>query len=127
MNHPLLMLLATQPHLLGNHADAYAELLSAELASTSSELMQRSWLRVSAICCWIVSAVLTGVSLMLLAVIPQSSMPAPWALIVVPLVPMAVALYCQIRLKSAKRTPFFGKVRQQIKSDMAMVSEASSR
>lgn len=127
MTHPLLTLLLTQPHLLGHHAEAYGELLGAELATASSELKQQTLLSAAAICGWVVSAVLTGVSLMLLAVIPQSTMPAPWALIAVPLLPVVVALWYQIRLKRTRRTPPFGAVRRQLQADMTLFREASAR
>ena len=127
MTHPLLKLLVTQPHLLGHHADAYAELMGAELATASSELKHQAWLSALAICGWVVCAVLAGISLMLLAVIPYQSMPAAWALIVVPLLPATVALWYQNRLKRTRRTPPFGSVRQQIQADLAMLREANAQ
>lgn len=127
MTHPLFTLLVTQPHLLGNHADAYTELLSAEFASALEDLKKQAKLSAGVLFGWVVSAVLAGVSLLLLAVIPQAHMPAPWALIVIPLLPVAAALWYQSSLKRNPSDPAFGKIRQQLQADLALLREAAEQ
>ena len=123
--HPLLTLLATQPQLLADHAEAYAELLATEIDQVSTDWKRQALLTAVAVCSLVVAALLAGVALLLWAVVAHDQMPAPWLLIAVPLVPMAVALWCRIAArKSVGRKPF-STVKQQLQADIAMLREAA--
>lgn len=124
MMYFLLHLIATQPHLLADHAEAYAELLATEVDRVSTAWRRRAMLHAVALCCLGVAAVLAGVALMLWAVTPAASMQAPWALIAAPLLPIAVAAWCLMAARSEGGGRAFDVIRQQMKADMAMLREA---
>ena len=88
MIHPLLRLAATEPHLLGDHVEAYAALVGEEVSKVSTVVDDRAsastWSR---LCMVGVGLVLVGVALLLCAALPSSDYPAPWAMIVDPLAP----------------------------------------
>lgn len=126
MIHPLFLLIATRPQLLADHAEAYAELVAAEAAHVSATWKRRSLLYALALCCLAVGAVLAGVALMLWAVTPAASILAPWVLIAVPLLPMAVAAGCLLAARSPGDSSGFDNIRQQMKADLAMLREAST-
>ena len=75
MIHPLFHLLVTQPNLLADHADAYAELVSAEIGTVSSAYKRKVLLNAVQLCCLTVAAILAGVAAMLWAVIPDAQGP----------------------------------------------------
>lgn len=124
MMHPLLTLLRTQPHLLADHAEAYAELLATEIDRVSTAWKRQALLAAAALCSLAVAAVLAGVALLLWAVVAHDQMPAPWLLIAVPLAPMAVALWCRIAARTSVDRKAFSNVKQQLQADIAMLREA---
>ena len=125
MIHPLLRLIATQPHLLVDHAEAYAELASDEFSKTASLWKWRVVLSVVGLFLIVVAAILGGVALMLWAVIPSTSIQAPWALVAGPLIPAAIAVGC---LMKARQQPpsSFDALKKQIRADLLMVREVSN-
>jgi hypothetical protein len=125
MIHPLLRLIATQPQLLADHAEAYAGLVGEELGRVTTNWKQRAALSALALCLGGVAAVLAGVALMLWAVLPPSSLQAPWALIAAPATPAVVALVC---LLVARRPvePRFAALRQQVSADLVMLRQVSA-
>lgn len=125
MIHPLLRLVATQPQLLADHAEAYAGLVSAEIGRTAAGLKLRVLLIVVALCFAGVATVLTGIALMLWAVVPTGSMPAPWALVVAPAVPAFIAIVCVV-VGQRKPADTFAELKQQIAADLVMLREVSS-
>lgn len=125
MIHPLLRLIATQPHLLVDHAEAYAELASEELGKTATLWKWRVVLSVVALFLIGVAVVLAGVAVMLWAVIPASGIHAPWALFAAPLVPAAIGVGCLI--KARQRPPgSFDALKRQMRADLLMVREVSN-
>ncbi len=125
MMHPLLRLIATQPQLLVDHVEAYADLLAEEIGHVSSAWKLRTLLYAVALCSVVVATVLAGVALILWAVVPFSEMHAPWALVAAPLLPIAGAIWC---LAAARRetNQGFNNLRKQIKADMGMLREVSA-
>ena len=69
---------------------------------------------------------LIGVALLLVAALPASDYPAPWALIVVPLAPIAIALGCVLVARSKPIEKAFDAVKRQLNADMAMLREVSA-
>jgi len=86
MIHPLLHLIATKPQLLGDHVEAYAELVGAEVGKTSKMWISRVVFYAIALFLLSAGLIFAGVALMLWAVVPPDNMNSPWLLIVVPLV-----------------------------------------
>ena len=126
MLHPLLHLVATQPQLLADHAEAYADMVAAEVGAASAAWKRQALLNAVALCCLGVAAVLAGVALMLWAVIPAADIQAPWALIAAPLLPIAVALGCLWAARARTGGSAFDKLRQQLKADILMLREVSA-
>ncbi|OHC79482.1 MAG: hypothetical protein A3H24_05820 [Rhodoferax sp. RIFCSPLOWO2_12_FULL_60_11] len=126
MIHPLFLLIATRPQLLADHAEAYAELVATELGQVSAAWRRRALLYAVALACLAAAAVLAGVALMIWAAIPVATMQAPWALVVVPLLPMAAAVGCLLAVRSRGDASGFDNIQQQMKADLAMLREVST-
>jgi sterol desaturase/sphingolipid hydroxylase (fatty acid hydroxylase superfamily) len=125
MIHPLLRLIATQPQLLADHAEAYAGLVSEDLSKTATVWKWRVVYYVVALSLVAVGVVLAGVALMFWAVTPPANMQAPWALIAGPVVPLAIAVVC-VLLARRKSIDAFADLKQQAAADMAMLREVSA-
>ncbi len=126
MIHPLFRLIATKPHLLADHVEAYTELVGEELRSTATVLKWRVILNAVALCSAGVALVLTGVALMLWAVIPPADIHAPWALIAGPTLPLAVAVVCFVMGRTQVRKNGFDSLREQFTADVSMLREVGA-
>ena len=126
MLHPLLHLIATRPQLLAEHAEAYAELVAADVGAASAVWKQRAVLNAVALCCLGVAAVLAGVALMLWAVVPVADIHSPWALVATPLLPVAVAAGCLMAARERPGGSTFGNLRRQVRADIVMLREANA-
>jgi len=125
MIHPLLRLIATEPQILGDHVEAYAELVGDEVKKTGSAWGARIALYLAALAFAGVTLVLAGVALMFWGVVPLGGMPMPWLLIVVPAATLVAAITCALL---ARRNPIenaFDNVKKQLNADMAMLREVS--
>jgi len=120
---PLLRLLASQPGLLADHAEAYVDLLVEEAGSASVAWRRRVWLAALGLCGLAVASVLAGMAVMLWAVTPLVGAGASWVLIATPLVPLALALWSLREARVAVDGPAFGGTRQQLKLDMDLLRE----
>lgn len=125
MIHPLLRLVATQPQLLADHAEAYAELVGDEIGRSVSSLKQRMLMISIALGLIAVAAVLAGVAAMLWAVSPPASIHAPWALIAAPGVPALVGMICLLVGRSPPPDTF-AELKQQLAADLVMLREVSA-
>jgi len=125
MIHPLLRLVATQPQLLADHAEAYAGLVGEEIGRSVSGIKQRVLLVSVALGLIAVAAVLAGVALMLWAVIPTAGMQAPWALIAAPGVPALIGLIC-LMVGRSPPPQTFSELKQQVAADLLMLREVSA-
>lgn len=124
--HPLLHLIATKPQLLADHAQAYGELLTTEVANLSTAWKRRAVLLGIALFSLGVACVLAGVALMLSAPMPGAAAQALVALIMVPLLPLALCVGCLLAARSQRDGAAMENVRQQFKADLAMLRDASS-
>lgn len=125
MIHPLLRLIATEPQLLGDHVEAYAELVGDEVRKTSSAWAIRLGLYAAALGLLAVGLVFVGVALMLWASLPAGSFPTPWVLVAVPAVTLVAAGACAILAQRHPIESAFDKVKQQLNADMAILREVS--
>jgi hypothetical protein len=126
MIHPLLRLIATEPQILGDHVEAYAELVGDEVRKTSSAWATRLGLYLAAACLGCIGLVFTGVALMLWASLPASGLQAPWLLVAVPAVTFVAALVCAVIAARSPVESAFDNVRKQLNADMAMLREVSA-
>ena len=125
MIHPLLRLIATQPQLLADHAESYAELVGDELGKTTAVWKRRVILNATALCLVGVAAVLGGVALMLWAALPAQNIHAPWALVAAPALPALIALWCGYE-GQRETDDVFKDLKQQIATDLVMLREVSA-
>lgn len=126
MIHPVFKLIATQPQLLADHVEAYAELVVDELGTAFARLKQGLVLQVVAIVCGGIGIVFAGVAAMLWAVLPRSDMQAPWALLAIPCVPLLACLVCLLAARAKPAQGAMSKVGEQVRADMAMFREAGT-
>lgn len=126
MIHPLVRLLATEPHLVAEHVGAYAELIECEAREAQRRLTVRLALSLLALCCLGIAAVLTGVALMLWAVTPALSTGAQWALGAAPAVPAIVAILSGLAARRPSAQRAFESIKAQISADLQMIREARS-
>lgn len=126
MIHPLLHLVATKPHLLGDHVEAYAELVGAEVSKTTKSLI--STVAYYSIALFLFSTGLTfvGVALMLWAVVPSADMNTPWLLVVVPLIPLVAGGFCVVKARAHPEQNAFDVVKEQLSADLAMLRDVSA-
>lgn len=121
--HFLIQLLFTQPDLLTEHARAYVDLVSSEIAEASAAQTHKTLWSAALLCCLGVTAVLAGLALMLHAVLPQSSLYATCILFATPVLPLIAAMACFWILRAKGNGPAFAKVKEQIQADMHMLRE----
>jgi len=126
MSHPLLHLIATRPQLLLEHLEAYVELAGAETGEAASSLKRGALFGALGIGCLAIGVSLGGVALLLCAAIPVNQMPAPWALWVVPLPPIVLAIGCLLAGRRPHGSAAFENLRRQFKSDVAMFRQEAS-
>lgn len=124
--HIFLRLIATRPHLLADHAQAYADLIAADFDEASTALTRRVILGGAALTGALVAVLLTGVALLLWAVVPATQIHAPWILVVVPLVPLAACLVCLVAMRGGSPAGAFDNLRRQARADMDMLRESSA-
>jgi hypothetical protein len=126
MIHPLLRLAATQPHLLGDHVEAYAALVGEEVSKVSTSLMMRAGLYLGALVLFAIGLIFVGVALMLRATVPASDYSAGWALFVVPLTPFVLSAICVVVARAKPIEKAFDTIKKQLNADMAMLREVSA-
>ncbi len=127
MLHPLLHLIATQPHLLGEHVEAYAQLVGEEVGKVSTLWIWRLVYWVAALALFMLGLLFTGVALMLWgSVATGSGLEAPWLLIVVPCVPFVIAVICILMARNNAEYKPFDNVKKQFSADVAMLRDVSA-
>jgi hypothetical protein len=126
MIHPLLRLIATEPQVLGDHVEAYADLVGDEVRKTGAAWSLRLGLYAAALCLAGVGLVLAGVALMLWAALPPSGFQAPWVIVAVPGVTFLLALVCILIARRKPVESAFDNVKKQLSADMAMLREVST-
>jgi uncharacterized membrane protein YqjE len=123
--HPLIRLLATRPHLLAEHLGGYAHLLSVQVDDALALAKVRTVLVAGLAAGAVIGTGLAGVAVMLLAVIPVDQMPAPWALVVAPALPIIGASLCWWLLLRQPQLLSLDVLRDQLAADAALLHEAS--
>lgn len=125
MFHPLIKTLATRPHLLFDHLGGYADLISVQTAEALKGLRTRAVLLVCLFVALQLALGLSGIALLLLALMPLDRMVYPWLLLVVPLVPWLLAAGLGFGLKTQTAKRHFEPVREQFAADAALLKEAA--
>jgi hypothetical protein len=121
MIHPVFRLAVSQPLLLAEHAAAYADLVSEELATHSARLKRRVLLQCTGAGCLLVAAVLAGVALLLWAYLPDGGLRSPWLMVLTPSVPGALGLWFLWLAPEREPRQVFANLRLQLARDAAML------
>ena len=124
MVHPLFRLITTRPQLLAEHVSAYPDLLAEELTSTAGLLKRRLMLQFVALAAAAVGVVLAGVALMLWAALPEGSLRQPWLLLLVPALPLAIAVWASATGGALPTSDLLVTFRRQLAADTAMLRQA---
>lgn len=122
--HPLLRLAIKEPHLLAAHLSAYVALAGEELSKTSSSLALRIGLYAGAAVMAVIGLILVGMDLLLIAATPSDGW-TPWALIVVPSVPLVAAVIMVLVARAKPVEQAFDTLKRQLDADLALVREVS--
>ena len=125
MVHPLVRLVASRPHLLAEHAYAYADLLTEELSASAAQLKRQLVFHVIGACSFSSAAILAGVATLLWAALPANSLQIPWLLVFVPIVPAAVGVWALNAGGAVAPGDPLAVMRRQLSADAAMLHNAS--
>ena len=119
MIHPAFITIAKHPGLFFEHAEAYADLASAEACEWGQRWQQRATLSAAAAVALALGLGLAGMAGLIAAAIPLNSMPLPWLLCAIPAAPLLLAGAMVWRLRSLEKPNVFGSLRQQMAQDLA--------
>jgi cytochrome bd-type quinol oxidase subunit 2 len=125
MIHPMFKIVASRPELLAEHLAAYGQLAAVQAQAAAGQLQRRAVLGGVAALAAALGAGLAGVAVMLVGAVQLQAMPAPWLLVVVPLVPFVVAAACALRLRGLNEPSALAPLREQFAADAALLREAS--
>ena len=126
MFHPLIRLLATRPDLLAHHLAGYGQLVAAQMGQASGLLRNRALLLAGLALGLLLGLGLAGVAGLLAAALPWSAMPAAWALVAVPALPLALAAACGLALQRQPQVWSGELLRQQMAADAALLHEVGA-
>jgi hypothetical protein len=126
MIHPLFRLIASEPQMLASHVEAYSELVAEEVGAVTSQWKKRAALHAMSLGCALLAVIMVGVALMLWAVVPIDDMNAPWALIVVPGIPVVLAVWSHFAAKAPVAEHGFKAIKEQLAADAAMLRSVSA-
>lgn len=121
MIHPLFRMLVSEPNLLADHVEAYSQLVAEEVGAVTAQWKKRAALHALSAFAALLALVLTGVSLLLWAAIPVDEMNAPWGLIAVPALFLALAVGANFAARARMAEHGFKTIREQLAADAAML------
>lgn len=124
--HPLLHLISTRPQLLAEHAEAYAELVGAEVPRIAAAWKRAALFNALALCSAAIALVLAGVSLLLWAVTLDAPVRALWVMYAVPLLPLAAAVAFALAARSGGGREAFEQLRVQVRADIRLLREVGA-
>jgi len=127
MTHPLVYLLAHRPKMLVVHAQAYADLLSADASLALRQAKLKALLGILTLCMAIVALVLSGVAIMLWGVLPPNLMGRPWVMVAAPGVSWFMTLALAWVTFIAPTGQALSEFKRQVYADMAMCQELQTR
>ena len=129
MLHPLLQLAASRPQLLADHAGAWADLLAAECGPATAAWQRRWLLQALAVAFAVIGLTLSGVALMLWAVLPAAPLHSPWvalALILTPAWPLGAAAGCLLAARVRGDGGAWQRLGRQLQADLALLRQTGA-
>ena len=126
MIHPLFRLLVSEPQMLADHVEAYAELVSEEVGAVAARMKRRMLLQAVSLVGIGLGLFFGVIALMLWAAVPE--LRAPWVLIAVPVVPLLVGIGCRFGAnKPPEETHGMKVIREQMAADAAMLRSVGAQ
>ena len=126
MFHPLIRTIASRPDLLVAHLGGYAELVGAQADDALAALRTRAVLLVGLAGGLLLGLGLAGTAGLLAAVVRLELMPAPWLLLAIPALPLALAAGCWLALRRQPPAWTADLLREQLAADAALLREAGA-
>lgn len=127
MIHPLFRLLVSEPQMLADHVEAYSELVSEEMGAVTAQWKRRALLHAVSVGFAAIAVMLIGMGLMLWAAIPPENMNSPWAVAVIPAVPLVMSVWAHFAAKAPVAEHGFKTIREQLAADAAMLRSVTAR
>jgi hypothetical protein len=124
MLHPMFKIVASRPELLAEHLAAYGQLIAVQAQAQAEQWRRRAVLIAVAGLSALIGVGLAGAAVLVLAAVPLQAMPAPWLLLAVPLLPLAVAGACAWQLHGLQPASTLAPLREQFAADAALLREA---
>jgi hypothetical protein len=124
MIHPALLILAKNPEILADHAEAYTDLIGESLKSTMITWRRRAACQFAAALFMMLSLIFTGIAAMLWGGGTGVNYQAPWLLVVVPILPLLLALALwQCSSKIANGPDALEVLKSQVRADLAVLRQ----
>ncbi len=125
MLHPMLKIVASRPELLAEHLAAYGQLIAVQAQAAADDLRRRALLGSVAAVAAALGLGLAGVALLLVGAVPLMTMPMPWMLPAVPMLPLLVAVGCALQIRLMEKPSTLAPLREQFAADAALLRESS--
>ncbi len=123
MVHPIFSLLITKPELVMEHVAGYASLMREEASSVGLEVAKRAVAWGVTLFAALVFLILAGVAAMLAAMQDQFH----WAFVLVPLVPLAIAVAGFMVARKRLPEKAFGELKAQLDADAQALRAIGAR
>jgi hypothetical protein len=127
MIHPLFRLLVSEPQMLADHVEAYSELVAEEVGAVTTQWKRRAVLHAASLGCMVIAVMLIGMGLMLWAAVPIEGMNHPWALVIIPAVPLIAGIWAHFAAKAPVAEHGFKTIREQLAADAAMLRSVTAQ
>jgi uncharacterized membrane protein YqjE len=126
MIHPLFRLLISEPQMLADHVEAYAELVTEEVGAAAARMKRRVMMQVVSLAGLVLGAFFALLAVMLWAAVPE--LRAPWVLVAVPAVLLVAGIACRLLAKAPQEeTSGMKAIREQFAADAAMLRSVSAQ
>jgi hypothetical protein len=126
MIHPLFRLIVSEPQLIADHVEAYAQLFTEEAGAVAARIKRRMLMQVVSLAGLVLGAFFALVALMLWAAVPE--LRAPWVLVAVPGVLLAAGVVCHVMARKPEEDSHGMKaIREQLAADAAMLRSVSAQ
>ncbi len=127
MTHPALLILAKNPEILADHAEAYTDLIAESVKSMVIDWRRRAICDVAIAICLLLFMVFAGVAAMLWGTSTTVNIQGLYLLFGVPLLPLLVAIALWLfSSKRSYRTAALELVKQQVRADLAVLRRKNS-
>jgi len=123
MIHPIFSVLIRRPELVMDHVAGYAALVREEASSVGSEVTRRLIAWGVAAASFLVGLILLGVAAMLGALHGEFH----WTLLVVPAIPLALAVIAAVVARKPLPEKAFGELRLQLDADAQALRTLGAR